>query len=206
MNERFRRMLDRARIGGTRIAATASEHRYWLQLGILTLLALAALGSWGLSSIRREEAGQARLMDLERVDAAYDRWIRDLQLPTPAESLAWRESETALADLGEEASRSLTIARLIAARAGEVGVSNLRVSQAPVESMPSVEEVVLGGWEAQPAGEGLVVEFDATFAGVMAFLAALPIQAAVSELNLSDAGGVLHARVVIATRRIQRNG
>jgi hypothetical protein len=206
MKERFRKGIEGFRVASSRVAEAASEHRYWLQLGILTLLTVAALGAWGLSSTRRQAANRARLAELERVDAAYDRWARDLQLPTPAESLAWRESEASLTDLGQESNRSLAIARLIAARAAEVGVSNLRVSLAQADSIPNVDGVVFGGWQAQPAGEGLVVEFDAGFAGVMAFLAALPVQAAVSDLSLSDAGGVLHARFVIATRRIQRNG
>lgn len=206
MKERLKGALERLELAGSRVAGFASAHGYWLQLGVLTILALAALGAWGRYSTRREAATRDRLAELERVDGSYERWVRDLQPPTAAESLAWRQSEASLAELHEESGRTLTIARLVAARAAEVGVSNLRVSLAPPDSIPNVQGIVVGAWEAQPAGEGLVVEFDAMFGGVMAFLAALPAQAAVSELTLADAGGVLHARVVIATRRVQRNG
>lgn len=206
MNPRISEGLAAARRRFGTVAPFLSGHRFWLQVATLTLLAMSAAFSWGLSSLRREAALETRLEELRRVDAAYDAWIDGLVRPTPAESLAWRSSDLAMGAVSGESSPALTIARAVASRADEVGVSNLRITMAIEDDLRSSEAVRLGGWAIEAGGEGFVVEFDSTFPGMVGFLAALPAQAAVSEVAVTAAGALLHSRVVITTRRIKPDG
>lgn len=186
--------------------AYAGAHRFWVESAAITLFGLLALVAYGSAALSRSSALRAQAEELRTVQDAFARWRAELRPAAPAESLLWRESEQSLRAVGGEAARPLTVARLVAQRAEEAGIEDLRISVLPADSITPLKQVRIGGWAVEADGDGLLVEFDGDMTDVVGFLGALPTQAAVTSLQLNAAQGGLHARIVLLTRRISEAG
>jgi hypothetical protein len=185
-------------------AAFARTHRFWVECASVTLGGVLVAFAVGHAALGRTEALEARAAGLEAAAANLDRWRADLQPPTPAESLAWRESERTLASLGGDDVGALPVARLVARRAAEVGIEGLRVRLLAPDSVATMESAAVGAWTMEPSGEGLTVEFEGGVGDIVGLLGALPPQASLDRLVLEPRGDALAARLVLLTRRIQR--
>ena len=200
MKDRLR-VAQAAVLGKLRAAlAAAGAHRFWVESATITLLGLLAAAAYGTAAISRTSALRARADDLRVVERGIDRWRGEIQPALAAESLAWRESEATLRALGGEATRPLTLARLVAQRAEEAGIDELHVSVLPADSVTALTPVAAGGWSLVGEREGLVVEFEGDLTDVVGFLGALPPQAVVSALTVSPVEERLRARVSLVTR------
>ena len=182
----------------------ARAHRLWVEFGAVTLLALVAVVSFGSAALARTAALHARAEELRAVERGMAGWRTGLRAPAPAESLAWRESERALSELGGGPDTPLTVARMVAQRAEEAGIEQLHIGVFPADSVLPVAPLQLGGWSVGAQGDGLLVEFDGDMADVIGFLGTLPTQAAVSKLEIATLEDRLHARVVLLTRTATR--
>ena len=179
-------------------------HGFWLECASVALFGMLAAFSAGYAAQSRTAALEARAVELRRAEGSLERWRVELQPPTARESLSWRESDLALRSLDREAARALPVARLVAQRAGEVGITGLRVQLLAEDSMVQVDPLQRSGWTVEPAGEGLSVEFDGDVGDVIGLLGALPPQAALVKVELAERGEVPHARLVLVTRRASR--
>lgn len=202
MKEKLRDALNVALARLRPAFAFLRAHRLVAECAVVTLLGVLAAFSFGYSALRRTAALEARAADLARVGESFDRWEAELQPPTPQESASWRESDASLRSIGGRATRPLTIARLVAQRAEEVGISGLTIQLLNPDSIAPPAPVQLAGWTIQTEGEGLVVEFDGNVGDVVGLLGALPPQAAVTNLEIAPRDGALHARVVMLTRQL----
>jgi len=202
MKEQLRAALDAARAGLQPALSLVGAHRFWVECAAVAFFGVMAAFSVGYAAISRTATLEARAAELARAEKSLDHWRTDLQRPTAQESLAWRQSDLTLRSLGGDAGGALPVARLVAQRAGEVGITGVRVQLLAEDSMTQIEPVGAGGWVAEPTGAGLSVEFDGDVGDVIGLLGALPPQAALAKLDLSERAGVPHARVVLATRRI----
>jgi hypothetical protein len=202
VKEKLRAALDAALARLRPALSFVGAHRFWFECATVTLLGILAAFSFGYAALRRTSTLQARIADLERVESSFGRWRAELQPPTSQESLSWRESDRALRGLGGDAARPLSVARVVAQRAAEVGIAGLRIHLVDPDTVPGLAPVALGGWTVEGSGEALVVEFDGDVADVIGFLGALPPQAALASLDIAPKGPRLHTRAVLLTRRI----
>lgn len=186
--------------------AWVRAHRKWIEGATLTLLGLLAAFSLGYAALSRASALSLQISELRQVEAGFDRWTSGLRPATPAESLAWRESEQTLRSLGAGSMEPLPLAQVVAQRAEEVGIPELRIRLISADSAAPVPPVELGGWRVQSGAEGLAVEFDGNMGDVVGFLGALPPQAAVSSLRIGRDKGVLRAQIILLTRQIVPRG
>jgi hypothetical protein len=184
----------------------AVAQRFWLECAAVTLLGMLAAFSYGYAALGRAGALRERAAELERVAASYDQWRTRLQPASPQESAAWRASEQELRSLGGEAARPLAVARAVAKRAEEVGIGGLQVRLLATDSVAVLDSIALGAWVVQPAGQGLVVEFDGDVGDVVGFLGALPPQAVVTRLQITPQRDSFHARIILVTRQIAPRG
>jgi hypothetical protein len=202
-------MKDQLRAGvsaaGNRLLpalALIRAHHFWVVCAVVTFFGLLAAFSVGYASLSRTSVLESRVDELERTELGLDRWRTELQRPTAQESIVWRESERTLLGLGGDAGSALLVARLVAQRANEVGITGLHVRLLGPDSVQAIAPVQVGGWSVEPAGEGLAVEFDGNMGDVVGLLGALPPQAAVTGVLMAPRGDALHARIVLVTRRI----
>lgn len=178
------------------------EQRFWLELGALSLLALLAAVAIGRSALARADALEAEAARGARIHAGVRRWTSEIQWPTPAESLAWRASEEALEPFRGGAAEPLAVAHLLAGRAEEVGVTNLRVRLVPTDSIALSPAAHAAGWAVEPAGAGIVVEFSGDWSAIVSFLGALPPQVEVIELRSTEEGDGMRTSALLLPRRV----
>ena len=195
LRERLRPFLDRAR-----------EHRFWIEATSLTLCALVAAYAVGEAALARAGELRVRATELEQVATGIDRLGSELRPATPQETLAWRESEDALLSLDLEATEPLRLAHLVARRAEEVGISDLRIRLAHPDSVTTPPPVQLPGWAIESGQSAIVVEFAGGMRELIALLGALPPQVSVSRMEVVGEGGLLQAQAVLLTRRLVRSG
>ena len=202
MKEKLRVDVSRALAKLRPTLSWLRSHRLWVECATLTLLGLLAAFSLGYAALSRTSTLNERVADLQRIDAAFDRWTTQLQHPGTRERSSWRESEQSLRSLGAEAAEPLSLAQVVSQRAQEVGISELSIRLLSADSVAPIPSVQLGSWSVQAGSIGLVVEFDGNMGDVVGFLGALPPQAAVSNLQVTPTKGALHARIVLMTRQV----
>lgn len=181
---------------------SARERRFWLECAALTLLALLAAGAIGRSALARAEALETEASRGERIHQGLQRWTREIQWPTPAESLEWRASQDALAFFEGRAAEPLAVAHLVAQRAEEVGVGAVRIRLVPTDSITPPPAAPTGGWTIQPAQSAIVVEFSGEWSSVVSLLGALPPQVELMELRSTDDGDDVRTSVLLLPRRV----
>ncbi|MBW3628439.1 MAG: hypothetical protein KY464_03995 [Gemmatimonadetes bacterium] len=204
MKDQLRLGLSAARARFTPVLSYLRAHRFWVECASVSLFGVLAAFSVGYAAMGRTAALETRAAALARADQSLGRWRTEFQPPSPEESAAWRDSETTLLSLHGESARALSVARLVAQRAREVGLTSLRVRLLPTDSLSPLNTMEIAGWTVEPAGEGLSVEFDGNIGDLVGLLGALPPQAAVERVEMEPAGEALHARIVLATRRLVR--
>ena len=203
MKEQLRVALSSAWARLVPALAFVRAHRFWVECATVTALGLLAAFGVGYASLGRKAVLEAHAAELRRDARRLDRWRAEVKTPAATEVVAWRESERTLGSLGGEAARPLSVARLLAQRAGEVGISGLRVQLLGADSINPVDGAAVGGWTIEPSGEGLAVEFEGDMGDLVGLLAALPPQASVEKVEMAARGDALGARIVVLTRRIQ---
>ena len=203
MKEKLRVALSGARARCVPAVAYVRANRFWVECASVTALGLLSAFAIGYASLGRKAVLEAQAAELRSDAGRLDRWRTELKTPPSSEVLAWRESERTLMSLGGEAARPLAVARLLAQRAAEVGISGLRVQLLGADSIVPSDAVAAGGWTVEPSGEGLSVEFEGDMGELVGLLAALPPQAAVEKVEMAPHGDALGARIVVLTRRIE---
>ena len=203
MKEQLRAALSGPRARLKPALAFVRAHPFWVECASVTVLGLVAAFSVGHAALARTAVLEARAADLERATVRLERLRSELKPARAEESIAWRESERTLNSLGSDAARALSVARLIAQRAEEVGISGVRIRLLAADSIAPGEPAELAGWTVEPSGEGLSVEFEGDVGDLIGLLGALPPQAAVEKLEMTPRGEVLAARIVLLTRRME---
>lgn len=190
MKDRFaslrRDLALRARPALRHLAA----YRFWYECGAVTFFALAASFMIGSTALARAELLREERQRLEAVRRGVDRWLAGAQPALRAESLLWRESEESVRRVTGARGGGLAVAHLVARRAEEVGIPDVRVRLVEVDSLPPAAAAV----SAEP---GVAVEFEGDWSSLLHFLGVLPPPMAVVELNVSRSGGLLQTRAMI---------
>lgn len=198
----LRPALAAARLRLAPALAFLRARRFWVESAAVTLAVAVAAYLVGASAQGRAAALEREAARLEQVGGAMDRWVRELQPPTPQESVAWRESEEALARLGGQAVTPLAVSHLLAQRAEEVGIRNLGIRLASEDSVTVPVPVSVGRWEVRAGDAAVVAEFSGDWASVIGFLGVLPPQVEVADVRVSEAEGRLRARFLLLTRHV----
>lgn len=191
--------LTHLRSAGSWLAA----HRSSVELAVLTVLAVVAAYAVGSSSLEAAARYQQETRELTAVGAGAHRWATRLQPVAPAETAAWLESEQAVRTVGAEGTDPTTIARIVAARAEEAGISNLGMRLARPGELATPPRVEVGSWAISTGGSGVSVEFLGDWPSIMGFLASLPPQVGVGSVQVEPGPEfLLRARVILLAREV----
>src|SRR5688572_5675687 len=122
----------RARVAAVRESLTArwrglKVHRYWVQLGAITLLAVLTLLIVGRSSHARADSYSAEAQRLGLIGLELDRWAGTIEWPTAEETQTWRESESLFNRLGGASVAPLSLANQLVQRGEEVSRGDVRI-------------------------------------------------------------------------------
>lgn len=178
-------------------------HRFWAECVAVTFLGIFAGFFVGENAQDRAVLLQREATRLQRVEAGMERWTSTLQPPIPAESVLWRQSEEALARLSVQAVTPLSVSRLLAERAEEIGIRDLGIRLASEDSVEVPLPVPAGRWEVRAGETALVAEFTGGWQSAISFLGVLPPQVEAAEMRVSPAGnGLFRARFLLLTRHV----
>lgn len=208
MNARLEQLRESLREGLARARAGLAGHRGWVEGGVLTLCALLALLAWGRAAHEESRELQAQAREMEAIRARMDA-IRDGFVPAaPPESLLWRESETAIASLSRSRSPDpLAVSRLVALRAEESGLSNVRIRLIGADSAAAFPTTAVGPFVMSPGERAIGIEFTGRWDTVIGLIGSLPTEVEIGHLELvALPGDAMRARLVLLTRHLQRAG
>lgn len=185
------------------VGAWLAAHRPWVEWGVLSAMALIAayaLGSSGLSAAVRYDQEAQRL---RAVAAGIDRWTSQIHPAAPAESAAWLESEQAIRTIDAEGADPTTIARIVAARAEEAGISDLAMRLLRPEELTPPPALEVGSWSIETGSSGVSVDFIGDWSSVIGFLGSLPPQVEVGRVEVTPGPDLLlRARVTLLAREV----
>jgi hypothetical protein len=201
MANRFPKLAPGALARLRRLSAEVRAHRFWVFTGATTLLLMAASFTFGYASLRRARQLEEQEKRVQSVLSRVDDWVAGFRPPTPAESLAWKNSERVMEELQEGAAEPVSVAAAITQRAQRLGIDAVDVRYNPTDSVAPPPARTVGGWTLEPQMPTLQVEFDATFPEVIEFIDALPPHVEVRNLSIARRpGGVRAALTVLAYR------
>jgi hypothetical protein len=190
----------RAKVG--LILMTVRAHRFWFELGGVTLLVLITAAAVGRTALGRAAALREEAARLEQTLASVDVWLREFQPATPPESRVWRESEQALQLLGTELADPLSVAHLVARRAQELGLDDIRIRLEGTDTVPLPPPRVVGPWSVEASGSAIALEFEGDQSTILSLVGMLPPRVEVGELQISRSGGDFHARLFLFIRQV----
>lgn len=191
--------LKNLRSAGAWLAA----HRSWMLWGAPTILALLAAYAVGSSSLQTAARYNEEARRLSAVGAQVDTWAAQLEPAAPAESVLWAESEQAIRSIGAEGSDPTTIARIVAARAEEAGISDLGLRLLSPDALAPPPAIQVGSWSIQSGSSGVSAEFLGDWPTVIGFLGSLPPQVEVGRVEIEPGPEfLLRARVVLLAREV----
>lgn len=188
-----------------RIVATTKAHRFWVVTVTVTVLTMSAALIVGATSAHRASEFRAQEEQLSGILSQVDRWQTEFRATTPAESLVWRNSERVLEELQEGAADPATVASLIADRAERLGIGDVQVRIAAVDSASAPASRSLGQWTLEPQTPPLQVQFDTGITGVVEFIQTLPPHVEVRQVRLSRRGDGVRAELILLAYRAKRS-
>lgn len=203
MKERLEQLRAASLVHLRTAGAWLSTHRSWVEVGVLTTLALLAAYAVGSSSLAAAERYDRESDRLIAVASGMDRWAAGFQPVTPGESTAWLESEHAIRTIDTEGADPTTMARLVAARAEEAGIGNLSMRLVPAAEISAPPPIEVGRWSVATGSAGISVEFLGDWPAVIGFFGSLPVQVEVGSVNISPGPErLLRTRVILLARQV----
>lgn len=191
--------LEHLRTAGAWLAT----HRFWVEVGVLSVLALLAAYAVGSSSLAAAERYDLESDRLVAVAAGMDRWAAGLQPVMPAESTAWLESEDAIRTIDAEGTDPTTMARLVAARAEEAGIGSLSMRLVPPAEISAPPPLEVGRWSIATGSAAISVEFLGDWPAVIGFFGSLPVQVEIGSVEVAPGPEfLLRTRVVLLAREV----
>lgn len=177
------------RSAGASTASHLRAHPAWLLSGALVILALLSAYSVGRSSMAAAARHDAEARRLSAVSAGVDRWTDRIQAAAPAESALWLESERALGAITSAGTDPTTIARLVAGRAEEAGITNLGLRLVDPDSVSPPPPLDVGEWRIRPGHSAVNASFAGDWSAIMGLLGSLPPQVAVGRVEVEPGPG-----------------
>lgn len=183
--------------------AWIAAHRPWVEWGVLSVMGLIAAYAVGTSAQSAAATYDLEADRLLAVRVGLDRWTSQLQPAAPAESVAWIESERAVRTIDAEGADPTTIARIVAARAEEAGITDLAMRLLRPDELAPPPPLEVGTWSISTGGSGIGVEFIGDWAAVIGFLGSLPPQVEVGRVSVTPGPELLlRAHVTLLARRV----
>jgi hypothetical protein len=196
-------ILASLRAGYRVAAAWIGAHRERIEVAAPSIAALLAIYLIGASTLSAAARYREETLRLAEVEASVEHWLERLQPPTPAESANWLQSEQAIREIGDQGADATTVARIVALRAEESGITglNLRLLRGDSVSVPPAVQV--GRWSIAAGSSAVAVDFAGDWSSVIGFLGSLPPQVEVREIEVRPTADFLvRARVVLLARAI----
>ena len=178
--------------------AFVKRHTDVVKLGGLTGL-VVAMSAWTTCSAR-EVTAKARIEIDEAVaiHAAAVRIAQQFVPATTAETDEWARTTAEVAEFGTAEALKVSLAQTVS-RIGEVaGLTSVRASFVPVDSVGSVETRNMGEMTFAPAGFGLRLEGSGSVAEVARVILRLPPATEITSLALGGDGEALKATFQLA--------
>lgn len=168
---------------------------------------LALLGGIvaGQVALGRAAAYGEEVERLERVRRGTLRWSAEYRPAAAAESLAWRESERAILVYGPETVDPLVTAALVASRAEELGIREVRIRLAGTDTLSVPEPAAVGPWSVEPAPTAIAVELRTDLRRLVSFLGMLPPQVMVQQVSLDPLDGQYRASFFLLVQQVRRD-
>jgi hypothetical protein len=183
--------------------AWIAAHRPWVEWGVLSVVGLIAAYTVGTSAQSAAARYDQQAQRLVAIGAGLDRWASQLQPAEPAESLTWIESEQAVRTIDAEGADPTTIARIVAARAEEAGITDLAMRLLRPDELAPPPPLEVGSWSIETGSSGVAVEFVGDWAAVIGFLGSLPAQVEVGRVSVTPGPDLLlRARVTLLAREV----
>lgn len=182
----------------------ATAHRFWVDLGFFSFLALTTAGVIARSELRREATLRAEASRLEAGRIGADRWVSDFRPAAAPESLLWERSRHSLAALDGRNENALSVARLVAQRAEQVGITDIELRLERRDSTRSPAPRRVGPWSISSGSDAITVEFAGDLSSIASFLGALPARVEIERLRIwRDDTSALRASVILFIRSVE---
>jgi hypothetical protein len=168
--------------------AFVKRHAESVRLGGITALVLA-MSAWTTCSARDVTAkARTGIDEAVAVRAAATRIAQQFVPATTAETDEWARTTAEVAEFGTADALKVSLAQTVS-RIGEVaGMTSVRASFVPADSVGSVEPRNMGELTFAPASFGLRLEGNGTVREVARVILRLPPATEIISLNLGGAG------------------
>jgi hypothetical protein len=204
MNARVSGELERAGAAGRAVADWSRSHRFGLESTLMLALVLCAATASGVASVARAHGLHAERERHEALDGRLRGWEAAPRSPTPAERADWAASEREVERLARPGSEPLTLAKVVAERAREVGIAGVHIRLVERDSAGPVDRTDRDTWDVETGETALRVGFRGGMDQVVGLLGSLPPYVTVSELRVrpGEDGGPPSVEASLLARRV----
>lgn len=193
------RLIEAARPTLSRVGRASP---FWVRLIGVTVIAVAVFVVVGRSANERAENLRAEVVRLQRVADGIDRWVAEVEWPTPAESASWTESQAVFEQLRNAEMQPIAIANQLSRRGEEIGSEDVRISLTSPDGMFVPPPRDVGGWLLASGESALAVQVRGDWGAVIGFLGSLPSQLEVADLELYTGDGGVTMNLTLLTREV----
>jgi hypothetical protein len=182
MKERFQEVLGELR-------PRVRRHAFWIALPLAILAVVLAAAVVRASAAERAAEWRERHREVSSTAEIVESWRQDMVPLVPAETIAWRASARAARERGIEAGDRIALMQVVAQRAEERGVADVRVGFVRSDTLRVREIREVSGDVFELAPYALSLRFLADYEATAAVVAALPPQVDVHRLELRSIDG-----------------
>lgn len=198
-------MKDRILALRSTLRARIRVHAEWIWIGAAAVVVVSSGLVVGATAHRRAAALRADVAELRAIERGAARWVAEFQPATPAESLAWLESRSAVREAGVPAAYRTALAAAVARRAEETGIADPLVRLVGTDTI-SHAPLSGGAWTLELSPVALEVEAMADLPGTVELLKALPPQVDVRSVSLAASEAGLRSRILLILFHASQTG
>lgn len=184
------------------LAGPWRRYGFWAELALAALVVVGPAALVTQTAARRADALAQREATLAALVGAADAWRAAYVPATSAESAAWRLSERRVRERGVDAVDRVALAQLVAQRAEELGIPDVRVGFAPVDDLAPAPALAVDAWTFEMAPYAVTVDFVADYRAIVGFIGSLPPQVAVRRLELERSETGVRASTLLVVYRL----
>jgi hypothetical protein len=191
MKKRFQEAL-------AEVGPRARRHGFWIALPLAVLAVVVVAATIRASAAERAAEWQERYRAVRSTEVVVEDWRHELVPLAAEETIAWRVSARAARERGIEAGDRIALMQVVAQRAEELGVADVRVGFVRSDTLRVREIREVSGDVFEMAPYAVSLRFLADYPATARVVGALPPQVDVHRLRLTHLdGGELEADLLL---------